>query len=154
NGRADKGEICYVAEAPIDAGDVPDRAVIADLNGDDRQDIAISHFTSQLSIFLNAGDGQLGNPADIEVGNSLNDLAAADVDGQNGIDLVAIDGEGDNSLSSALLLLNNGDGTFAAPVSFDIGGFTPFSIAAGDLDGDSATDFVFTTHDDFEGGPA
>jgi len=95
-----------------------------DLDGDGDLDLATA--LHAVSVFLNNGDGTFAAPAIYDAGNGPDFLKAGDLDGDLDLDLVvanmALGGKGIS------VLLNNGDGTFAAPVTFDIA-YTPRSLA-------------------------
>jgi hypothetical protein len=73
-------------------------------------------------------------------------VAVADVNGDGKPDLViAIQNAPNGSTQSDGLvgvLLGNGNGTFQAPVTYDSGGNSPFSLAVADLNGDGRPDIV------------
>jgi hypothetical protein len=64
-------------------------------------------------------------------------VVAADLDGDGDLDLAVVN----NTANSISVLLNNGDGTFAARTDYATGSY-PWSLAAGDLDGDGDQDLV------------
>ena len=66
-------------------------------------------------------------------------VAVADLDGDGKPDL-AVTGYDDGTVS---VLLNNGDGTFAAPRRYPTGA-GPGTVAAADLNGDGSPDLVVT----------
>ncbi|MBL7992118.1 MAG: VCBS repeat-containing protein, partial [Candidatus Kapabacteria bacterium] len=66
---------------------------------------------------------------------------SGDFDGDGDLDLVAVSGSGNN----VEVLLNNGTGVFAAPVSYAVG-TTPASIATGDFDSDGDLDLAVTNN--------
>ncbi|MHC4774947.1 MAG: FG-GAP repeat domain-containing protein, partial [Planctomycetota bacterium] len=69
-------------------------------------------------------------------------VAVGDLDGVNGPDLAVA-----NRYSDAVsVLLNQGDGTLAAPVTYAAGD-GPFSVAVGDLDGVNGPDITVANHD-------
>ena len=123
---------------------------LADLNGDGKLDVALSDgdglsFGNSMSIYLGNGDGTFGARQVVSLGTGTIapiGIAAADVDGDGDVDLaVACDAVG-----AVILLRNNGNGTFAAPVSFAVGNYSD-DVAAGDLNGDSRPDLVVAHQD-------
>ncbi len=75
-------------------------------------------------------------------GNGPYAVAIGDLDGVNGPDLaVANFGRFPIRERDVSVLLNQGDGTFAAAVSYDAGA-SPFSVAIGDLDGVNGPDLA------------
>jgi VCBS repeat protein/dockerin type I repeat protein len=124
---------------------------LADLNNDGKLDVVLSDGDGlsvgrTMSIYLGNGDGTFGARQVVSLGTGRIapiGIAAADFDGDNDVDLaVACDAVG-----AVLLLRNNGNGTFAAPVSFAVGTYSD-DIAAGDLNGDSRPDLV-VAHQDY-----
>lgn len=111
----------YLTGAGLDAEGI----AVADFNGDGKQDLAVSDSLIQtVTILTGNGDGTFtaGTPvsAGLPPGSTakLHQVVAADFNGDGKTDLAVVVGweaTGDPSLS---LLLGNGDGTFAAPVTF------------------------------------
>ncbi len=71
-------------------------------------------------------------------GNGPHSVAVGDLDGVNGPDLAVANQFSGDDVS---VLLNRGDGTFAAAVAYDAG-FGPRSVAIGDLDGVNGADLA------------
>ena len=101
----------------VHTGTIVSSAIIADLNGDQMNDVVVAndYFNtvtgrSGLSVLINNGQGQFGNPLDIELGIGVRpqNIAAADIDGDDDLDLIAAS-IGDrffpNAQANALLLL-------------------------------------------------
>jgi hypothetical protein len=118
----------------------------ADLNGDGKLDVAVPNFYSnKASMLLNSGDGTLTPGADM--------LADAELDtGQSGTAATDLNGDGRPDLAFTVLhdgpstinvLFNQGDGTFAPPVSYPAGAVA-YEVVAVDLDGDGKPDLVAT----------
>jgi hypothetical protein len=129
--------------------------VLADFNGDGRLDVALTDsdaLTTGNTVSLYFGNGtsstfasrqpvSLGTGTVVPVG-----IVAADFDGDGDMDL-AVAGYGYvGAGSSVLLLRNNGNGTFAAPVSFPSAA-GPYDLAVGDLTGDGRPDLVIAHQD-------
>lgn len=115
-----------------------------DFNGDGFVDIATtSVVSSQVSILLNNGAGSFQTPATLisiaATGGVQSSIACRDLNGDGHPDIVV------TSPSSARLsiLMNQGSGTFAAPVAYAnaLNGQTA-GIAFGDADGDGKLDIL------------
>ena len=78
---------------------------VADLNGDDNQDIV-----TQEAVHLGNGDGTFDNP--ILLAESFSILVPADFNGDGSIDLVANSYSNTSYSNTVSILLGNGDGTF------------------------------------------
>jgi hypothetical protein len=142
-------------------GTGPSEAVLADVNGDGKLDIVVSHVgPDTVSVLLNNGDGTFQAPRDFAVGpfvrggpstlsglpNFRRDLAVADLNGDGFPDIVAVNHDsGDLSI-----LLGRGDGTFAPERRVDATA-APFALAVGDLNHDGIPDLAVV---DSTGGPA
>ena len=120
---------------------------IGDFNHDGTPDLADAG-SNLVSVFLGRGDGSFQPPARYDIdGAPLQALAASDLDGNGGLDLVVVAGpsEGRESLPAALVLLGNCDGSFRPAQGVDgtqgaprAPGFTP-----GDFNGDGQPDLAF-----------
>jgi type II secretory pathway component GspD/PulD (secretin) len=125
----------------------PVAMVAADLNADGKQDLAVVNQTStNLSILLGNGDGTFteasGSP--ITVGKLPVAIASGDLGGNARADLAIVN----QADATVTVLLNNGDGTFAAgPNSPLATASTPTGIAIADFNQDGHADFAVTSKD-------
>jgi hypothetical protein len=121
--------------------------VAADFNADGKQDLAVVNQTStNLSILLGNGDGTFteasGSP--ITVGKLPAAIASGDLAGNARADLAIVN----QADATVTVLLNNGDGTFAAGIGspYATSG-TPTGIAIADFNQDGHADFAVTSKD-------
>jgi hypothetical protein len=96
---------------------------------------------SSLAIFRGNGDGSFERVSSRSVGTNTMALATADLRGTNRLDLLVVS-LGNNRLD---VLLNNGDGTFAEPVTYTLPS-APGSVVAGDFRGIGIMDVAVTTN--------
>jgi hypothetical protein len=135
--------------------------IAADFNADGFLDLAVSNAGNSsvnaggLSVLFGNGDGTFGSPVAVYAGLNPLSMAAADLNGDGIIDL-AVANQSSGSTSglgpgTISVLLGNGDGTFAAPISYPTGedmfGF-PNSIIALDLNGDGMLDLAVANRND------
>ncbi len=124
----------------------PDGIATGDFDGANGIDFAVTSSTvsggggpDRVEIFRNQGNGSFVNAQTMVIGNgfSAGELVAADLDGDNDLDLaVALHG------SNTVRILINLGGTFFMGVSTPSGGSETRHIAAADLDGDGDIDLA------------
>jgi hypothetical protein len=107
----------FGAPIPLFAGQNP---VVADFNGDGRQDLAVttsdsSNLNGTVNVLLNNGMGGFAPALSYPVGNYPASLVAGDFNGDGRPDLALV--AGSSSGLSVVILLNHGDGTFAPAVT-------------------------------------
>ncbi|HEX7964620.1 MAG TPA: VCBS repeat-containing protein [Gammaproteobacteria bacterium] len=149
-GHATISIICLDAQGEFtghtqDYPDMPGMTALtlADVDGDGRLDVLVSDATDAASgvrVLLNAGEATLA--ADVayasgEAGPGPASLTAADLNGDGFVDIVTAGG----SAGTVSVLLNRGDGSFAAPVSYTVGGDVT-AVAVADFNGDGIPDLV------------
>jgi Bacterial Ig-like domain (group 3)/FG-GAP-like repeat len=114
-----------------------------DLNGDGKPDLVIATPGSlSVSVLLNKGDGTFLPVVYYAVSDvaSATSVVVADFNGDGKLDIAAT---GDGCCGGAVaILLGNGDGTFQTPVGYAVGGGSPGSVVAADMNGDGKLDLV------------
>jgi len=136
----------------LPTGSNPVGVILADLDGDGKPDLATENlYTSVVSVFQNTsvtnGAISFTTHQDFPTGTNPAGLAAADLDGDGKIDLVAV-----NSTDNTITLLRNT--STGSTLSFDAGatapatGNGPQSIGIADLDGDGKPDLAVTNATD------
>jgi hypothetical protein len=114
--------------------------VAADFNRDGKIDLAALDINEGFDIFPGNGDGTFQSPSFYSTG--LFDeygFATGDLNGDGAPDLLI----GGGSYSAVLVVLNNGDGTFGAPTTYFIPGYS-YSLVVGDFNGDGKLDVAAT----------
>ncbi|MGQ0501926.1 MAG: FG-GAP-like repeat-containing protein [Panacagrimonas sp.] len=144
---AGDGAPTYAAAVNLTAGNRTSSVAVGDVNGDGRPDLAVANANSNnVSVLLNtAGPGDPLSYADavhFAVGNAPIAVAIADVNGDGRPDLATANFSGNN----VSVLLNMTDPGATAPVyaiasSFPVG-FSPASVAIGDVNGDGRPDLA------------
>lgn len=121
-------------------------STVADFNHDGHLDIATANnASSDLSVLLGNGDGTFQPTMEYPLVFAPAQVRAVDVNNDGNPDLVTDLACSDSNCTHGEVdvLLNNGDGTFQAPLRFDAGIF-PQGLAAADLNKDGKVDVVVT----------
>jgi hypothetical protein len=129
--------------------------VLGDFNGDGKPDVLIttagatSGPFSTTYLFLNNGNGILAVAKEIDTPVSGLALAAADLNGDGKLDFVATNTDNDQTGTpgSMLVYLGNGDGTFAAPVTYTLPEIAPGPVAIADMNKDGKPDILVISRD-------
>jgi FG-GAP-like repeat/Bacterial Ig-like domain (group 3) len=129
---------------------------VADLNGDGKPDLVVvtgcEQFAGCVNVLLGNGDGSFSSPTSYDTGGAgATFVTIADVNGDGKPDLIvsnnceSVDQHGDCIGTGEVgVLLGNGDGTFQPAAIYSSGGYSSYSLALGDLNGDGHLDVVVT----------
>jgi hypothetical protein len=135
----------------------PGIILFADFNGDGKTDILLvpTFGTGPEVVLLGNGDGTFQPALITSVGlpNSAVSVVVGDFNGDGKLDLatgVVVTGAGNTQVSTVLLQLGNGDGTFQSPTTAFTGPFgwggliATLGLAAADVNGDGKLDLVLS----------
>jgi len=112
------------------------------LNGDSNVvDFVLPGTFGSVAVFYGDGTGQFSGPVNFPAGHYPVDVAVGDFNGDHLPDLVVAD-EANGYTPGAQVLLNNGDGTFAAPVFYPTDGSLCRLVLTADFDQDGHLDLA------------
>lgn len=138
-----QGDGAFAAPIGYAAGDRPVALAAGDFDGDGALDLVAANYLTTMNVLLNQGDGSFGAPAEYtstaSTGYSLS-LVASDFNGDGKDDVAVAYDNYFQDYEGVGIVLNDGDGTFAAPHFLDTG--YPSAIAVADLDGDGDVDLT------------
>jgi hypothetical protein len=115
----------------------PFDAVVADFNGDGKNDVAVTIPAGGISILLGDGLGHLGAPTVLPAGTHPTHIVAADFNGDHKVDLAVANLESNN----VSIFLGKGNGTFNPAANHAVG-MGPVGIAVGDFNHDGKADLA------------
>jgi hypothetical protein len=114
---------------------------VADLDGDERDDVAVANdFSDSVSVLFGNGDGSVTNLGELDTGPFPIAVAIADFDGDGILDIATADAD-PSATSTVSVLAGAGGRSFAAAASYAVG-LDPNGIAVADLNGDGAPDIA------------
>ena len=122
------------------AGLRPAYLAIADFNGDNKSDLAVSNVGfgfNKISILMGNGNGGFGASTDFAVGSTPSGLVLGDFNKDTLLDIAVANNESHN----ISILKGDGHGNFGPATNFPASTF-PTSIASGDFDNDGKLDLA------------
>ena len=138
-------------ELPYAVGVSPQALAVGDFDGDGKSDLAVANLTDgTLSLLFGLGDGDFAPQVTYVVGQEPYSVAVGDFNGDGKPDLAVANSYCSPSNScpgTVSVLLNRGDGGFAAQVHYTVG-ISPYSVVVGDFNGDGKLDLAAANQGD------
>lgn len=135
---ATRAQLQFSSPTVYPVGTWPDRVVVADFNGDGKQDLAVlNQGSATVSILLGNGDGTVESQRSFGVGSTPVFVAVGDFNGDHKLDLAVANG----SANTVSILLGNGDGTFQLPLQHNTDISADY-VAVADFNNDKKPDLL------------
>jgi hypothetical protein len=132
----------FVLASTPSVGWHPAGLVAVDVNGDGKVDlVSANQYALSVSVLTNNSTGGFLLAGTFTVGSGPGSVTAADVNGDGKMDLVTANYDAGTHYSSLTILTNNGGGGFVL-ASSPVVGLNPYSVIAGDVNGDGKVDLI------------
>ncbi|CAF0742600.1 unnamed protein product [Adineta steineri] len=120
----------------------PTSATVADFNNDNLLDMVVTnYYTNSIDVLINYGNDIFKNQVSYSTGSDSGPYYATSGDFNN--DKRPDIAVANYRISTIIIFLANGNGTFSSPTSYSTGsGSRPYKIVTGDLNNDNWTDIV------------
>jgi hypothetical protein len=154
------GTFAPVISYPVADGYSPQAIIAADVNGDGNLDLEVPAYggDQQPAVFVflgnSSGNGTFGEPNTVLINGWPNYIAVGDLNNDGKLDLAVSEVQGLTYNGQIEVLLGNGNGTFAAPVSYAASTFgtvadyvDPGNIFMADLTGSGNLGLVYLNSD-------
>src|SRR5205823_2090673 len=127
-----QGNGSFAAQVEYVVGYGPVSVTSVDLDGDGDADLVVANaVTSTVSVLLNQGNGTFATQAQYGAGSSLVSLTTADLNGDGRADIAVVGSNQSTGFGAMTVLLNQGNGTFAA-TGYYVVGVSPSSVISAD----------------------
>jgi len=153
-----KGHGTFRTVVPYATNGITTSLALADVNGDGKLDIVVAnycikyncpnHSSVTAGVLLGEGNGKFRRVKTYKAGGyGAASVAVADVNGDGKPDLIVASQCGSKAVctdkeSTVSVLLGMGNGTFGAPVKFETGGYSAYSVVVADVNQDGMPDLV------------
>ncbi len=137
----------YLAATSLTTGGQPNQVISADINGDGVPDLVFADLSTSGTAVVVLQDaahpGQFLAPLNLATGGFTPSVAAADLNGDGLVDVVAADFDSNGNNGQVTVFFQNpaSPGTFQQPVTFPAGA-QPQAVRVADVNGDGLPDLV------------
>jgi len=141
-----KGDGTFGTPATFGSVNQPHGLALGDFNGDGKLDVALPDYANKaVAILFGNGDGTFQTQHEYPTNGYAGALTVADFNGDGHPDIaVANEGPIGSAGSGIAVLLNNGDGTFASPLTVGSGQIF-YYLVSDDFNGDGKLDLLTVT---------